>query len=499
MVIPKEKTPPKANNSQAQGKSLNLTGKTLSKQDFNQIGSMDNLMDLIMERNRLNDSLLKEIPFKKLTNLQRLSLADNEISLNENIQLFKGLENVQELNLGGNSIREETLNFESVWSSFKSLKVLKLNGNILRNITNFPASFQILQTFECENCQIDNIAGSIFNQQMKYVERLYLKDNNINSLPEIQAGSLLQLSSVDLTNNSIVELPICSFCSLPNLSVVKLDSNPIQAMAMSAFSDLPKLTTVTMSNTNLTEIPDNAFIKCSKLSYLDVSSSNIEKISPNLPFWNSLTNLLISNNHFCCDCHLKHLRITMLNKTDKAFCSTPKHLKGEILMSLKPDLFVCQDDNIPRLGVSPLAVVFGSITAFMALCALLFTIVYVRKAKAAKKENLLNETPSQRPLPEGCTGEDMFVGGFNFSLLEDDDTFPVEKKPEIIRTESEDVNKDPEIRVIGEHQKSSEVEFAPSGLNTEITPDFYKIAGTEWFEDDDELVLGDPVVLKLKL
>lgn len=84
--------------------------------------------------------------------------------------------------------------------------------------------------------------------------------------------------------------------------------------------------------------------------------------------------------------------------------------------------------------------------------------------------------------------------------MEDDETFPVDKQSKEIQIieERHNAQKGTEITVISERQKNSEGEFSLDGLKTDINPDYYKIAGTDWFEDDDELVLTDPIVLRLK-
>lgn len=390
---------------------LNYTGKTLSKQDLNQIGKMDNLTDLIIENNRFNDTLLKEIPFKKLKNLKRLSLANNRLVLNENIQLFKGLENLMELNLESNLIGEGIMNL-TFWNEFKSLKKIIFNNNNFKIIEMLP-NIKSLKEIHLSNCTIDIIRKEAFTN-VPALEYVHLNMNNISNLPEIEPGSLLNLKYIDLTSNSLKKLETCTFSSLPDLRFIYLDWNPLNEISTPTFSDLPNLYKVSMSNTDLLEIPAFSFVKCSKLQYLDISSSKIERISSELEIWESLINLNISGNNFCCDCHLKHLRTHMISKTDNAFCSTPKSLKGKNLMSLNPDLFVCRKNNRPNLGVSPLAAVFGSVMIVVVVGTLLLTVIYVRrKRQALKNENLLNES-MQRPTLDGYTEDETFEGGFQF-------------------------------------------------------------------------------------
>ena len=171
------------------------------------------------------ENSLPEGVFRGLTNLQSLSIIDDNLSsLPEGI--FRGLTNLQELNLFTN------LNSlpEGIFRGLTNLQWLYLNDNnlnslpegIFRGLTNL----QELNLFTNLNSLPEGIFRGLTNLQW-----LYLNDNNLNSLPEGIFRGLTNLE-LNLAGNNLNSLPEGIFRGLTNLQGVSLQENPLTCVSL---------------------------------------------------------------------------------------------------------------------------------------------------------------------------------------------------------------------------------------------------------------------------
>ena len=240
----------------------------------------------------LENELKEKIVFKGLSTNDFTS---NEFEVNEE-------HSITVLKINSNLIKE----ISSYFNVFTDLRVLKITSRSIERISNdfCPPNLEELALF---SCNISEIPLAIFNcttlkslwisgskiqvisdeiNNLHTLEVLKLNNNNIKKIP--QDLKLPNLTVLDLGCNMLDELPI-TVCKLINLSILKLHVNCLRYLPQEL---------INLKNLQILELYSNFLTKIPKLPpnihYLDLSSNFNLQISNNMEELKELTLLNIT-------------------------------------------------------------------------------------------------------------------------------------------------------------------------------------------------------------
>ena len=166
----------------------------------------------------LNELGLTELPKEigELKNLQRLSLANNQLS--EYPKEIGELKNLQWLSLGNNQLSGLLKEI----GELKNLEGLSLANNQLSEYPKEIGELKNLQWLYLDNNQLSEYPKEI--GELKNLQELYLGNNQLSELPK-EIGELKNLQRLSLANNQLSELPK-EIGELKNLQELYLVNNP---------------------------------------------------------------------------------------------------------------------------------------------------------------------------------------------------------------------------------------------------------------------------------
>ena len=294
------------------------------------------LTDLVSVTNlNLNDNILNKIPLSLVntTNLKVLSLSNNQIPFiaNEFLDLFtQKVTTLESLDLNCNQLLE----LSDLICRFKSLKELKLHGNLLIKLPDLT-HFTGLIALDIGGNQVEEIPNAIFN--MKNLEILNISSNmEIKHLPD-SLVDLKKLNDLNISFTQIEELPP-GFNQMTHLSKLDISSIKIEGIPTEVLT-LTQLTNLSMGSLKISEIPVE--ISCFKnIKYLDLGNNHINIVPTSLLDLINLEYLDLRNNN------LKTIPLD-ISKLDKLI---ELHLEHNQLIALTPG--VGKLGNLRVLNVS---------------------------------------------------------------------------------------------------------------------------------------------------
>jgi hypothetical protein len=288
-------------------KMINFAQNQISKIDdgfFSQIESNVETIDLSENRltnftTKFNFSQLKTLKLDKqesqftidenlfvnsqFSSLISLDLRSNQLKINGSV--FKSLINLKELRLDSNN-----LNFESICSSFGSIKLLEtltLNENSFKEIkTNAYEcfkNFNMLTTLELNKCSLDdkNLMNILLPSNSEETSPLSeslqifeLKNNEFKSIPYTVLVSLKKLISLKITIHeetfTAYESKVDITREFEKLVELDLSGSDIKFIPKNAFSAFKNLRNLILTNSHLTIVDYDAFNKLDKLDYVRI-------------------------------------------------------------------------------------------------------------------------------------------------------------------------------------------------------------------------------------
>ncbi|CAF0933282.1 unnamed protein product, partial [Brachionus calyciflorus] len=200
------------------------------------------------------NNLIKQIDenlFNDTKKLEYITLDENRLeSLPKNI--FKGLENLSELNLFGNNLSEVP---PAVFSELTNLQFLYLTAN-----------------------KISGLDSGTF-ATFKKLKELAFSENQIKHLPSNMLLGLNNLESIFIIKNKLSSLPDNIFKDCKNLKEINLSYNSITKLPESLLDGLSKLVTLNLGHNNIEYIPKEFFNGLYNLEIIDFSKNSIDDIS----------------------------------------------------------------------------------------------------------------------------------------------------------------------------------------------------------------------------
>ncbi|CAF3560078.1 unnamed protein product [Rotaria sordida] len=257
--------------------------------ELNGFNSLNNLRSLHLDQNQLNDNIWFVLK-KYLNNLEILTLSQNNLNILKENFLLK---NLKILDLSSNGIQiiernffENILFIEKLYLQNNEINSLQLTFlTILNNLKELNLDFNRL-TFLPENL-------FQFNNKLIY---LSLQGNDLNYLTNKSFRGLNNLIYLNLARNRLqFHINQQPFQHLNSLEILNLDRNLYLNLSKLTFSGLEtNLIELSLQNCNLTKIYllNNPFDLFTNLQRLKLSSNNLKELPEN--FLKNSVNSLIS-------------------------------------------------------------------------------------------------------------------------------------------------------------------------------------------------------------
>ncbi len=174
-----------------------------------------------------------------------------------------------------------------------NLRTLNLSGNRLISLPDEIGELAHLHILNVACNQLKAIPdGGI--QKLSALDRLYLHENCITSLPE-GLGDLANITELYLQNNRLVRLP-AYMSSLSRLRQFAVNGNEIRALPDS-ICNLPHLTTLNLSKNHMVVLPSDLG-RLIELDNLNISSNRLRTLPKSIEALYKLRRLNIALNRF---------------------------------------------------------------------------------------------------------------------------------------------------------------------------------------------------------
>ncbi|XP_053678640.1 uncharacterized protein LOC128729016 [Anopheles nili] len=177
------------------------------------------------------------------------------------------------------------------------------------------------------------------------LQKIHLKHSHVKYLHREAFKNLKILVEVDLSENEIETLDKQTFAGNNRLRIINLYENPIKKLVAEQFPVLPYLRNIDLHSCQLRYVAETAFSNLDLLEFLDLSKNRLESL-PHHVFnhMKNLKTLILEENWWNCDCHLRDFRNWYLNSSlnrRSLICQRPFALKGLSWEYLETDQFGC--------------------------------------------------------------------------------------------------------------------------------------------------------------
>uniref|UniRef100_A0A7N2M8K4 Disease resistance R13L4/SHOC-2-like LRR domain-containing protein n=1 Tax=Quercus lobata TaxID=97700 RepID=A0A7N2M8K4_QUELO len=246
------------------------------------------------------------------SSLASLSLEDCELRGSPaDLDIF-GLQNLHELNLGGNSLSGE---IPSSFSNIKALSYLDLGWNNLNGPipTLFGNLTKVTKIFLYNNDFTGQIPSSLSN--LKDLNVIDLSNNKFEGSIPVSLGNLTKVTDFMLQYNNFTGHIPSSLSHLKVLNLIDLSYNKFEGSIPVSFGNLTKVTDIMLQYNNFTgQIPSSL----SNLKYLNVIDLSYNKFEGSIPVslgkLTKVTEIMLQYNNFT-----GHIPSSLSNLKDLTF------------------------------------------------------------------------------------------------------------------------------------------------------------------------------------
>lgn len=260
--------------------------------------------------------------FRSMAALTDLSLEENTISIIRD-GAFVGLDNMKELNLSTNSIREIPANTflnrrlrildvshnnlnsirGNALQDLRALVHLNLSMNALTQLDDksFVGLTNLLVLFLSEN-QILNIQPNTF-AHLQSIHRIDLGWNKLKTLSgNIFGAQVLPLQKLFIQKNNIETIQPRTFVSVPNIDFLSLAHNRIRQLDDNLFEPLTNLKKIHLQDNQIAELPKKVFDDISRVNELQIKHNKLSFLPASRSVFSNLEKVAVEGNPWQCAC-----------------------------------------------------------------------------------------------------------------------------------------------------------------------------------------------------
>ncbi|KAG5666390.1 hypothetical protein PVAND_014419 [Polypedilum vanderplanki] len=208
---------------------------------------------LNLEEIFIEESRIQRITIDECKNLQRLTLAYNEIEAIE----------------------------AGTFANNEHLFYIDLRLNRLTRIADDVFAGTVLQNLDLSSNQLASFNPAWLSSILNTLQKLELYENSIISIDQNAFTTLTNLRTLDLGLNPHIILPPNIFKPLVNLDKLFIDSSGLRRIDSQWFSTLTLLTELHLHSNSIRSMPENVFTPLVNLGYLSVRDNLIRVINGN--------------------------------------------------------------------------------------------------------------------------------------------------------------------------------------------------------------------------
>ena len=323
---------------------INLNNNQLQVIPENLFTNMTRLKTLEINYNkltRLNGSLF--------TNLPKLNIIKFELNgiseIGDNV--FQNVPNLETVYFFKNKLTE--IPFKAL-QNVPSLKHLFLGFNKITSVGDLDLQYKWLNLTDIslDTNQISDL--TVFPKFAPNLGQLDLGFNQFSTISPLAWTNLDSLQELNLNGNKMKGLNAGVFSGLKNLDHIYLRNMPeLESIGPRVFTDMKNLRFVDIAvNPKLKQIHEDAF-QDTQITSLYLDHNGLTSLSQKLLPLMTLAHISLDNNTWNCDCNLGWIlnpnivynSSDVKSKIQGLNCSSPAHLKGKSINSLKTSDLVC--------------------------------------------------------------------------------------------------------------------------------------------------------------
>ncbi|TRY87191.1 hypothetical protein DNTS_031721 [Danionella cerebrum] len=307
-----------------------------------ELGCFSNLSSSLLVL-KLNKNRLNSIPPKVFTlpHLQHLDLSRNRVRRIEGL-VFQGLQGLLSLRIQRNGISRL---MDGAFWGLANMEELQLEFNNLTEVSKgWLYGLLSLQRLLLSQNAIVRIRPDAW----EFCQRLTLLDLSWNQMSRLEEASFVGLSVLEqlhIGNNRINFIADGAFRGLVHLQTLDLEFNEISWTIEDMngpFSALDTLRSLFLQGNHIRSVTRKSFSGLDELQQLDLSNNAIMRLN---------------SSSLLCDCQLKWFPAWVAEQdylsTVNSSCAHPLRLKGQNVIAVGPEEFVCHDFPKPEITVHP--------------------------------------------------------------------------------------------------------------------------------------------------
>lgn len=217
---------------------------------------LENLRELNLSGNSIRQLSANTFP---LNRLEILDLCNNDLNIIRG-QAFRELRSLHTLNISNNALNE--LDDQTFFGLIK-LKILLLKDNHILNIQ--PNTFALLASIlriDLSSNALQNLNGNIFGDELQTIlplQKLFIHKNSIGTVQPRAFVSVPHVDFLSLANNRIIALDENIFEPLVKLKKLQLQNNKIELIPQKAFEDISRVHELQIKHNRLSFLPHTQY------------------------------------------------------------------------------------------------------------------------------------------------------------------------------------------------------------------------------------------------
>ncbi|XP_072160432.1 uncharacterized protein [Bemisia tabaci] len=294
-----------------------------------------------------NFTVIKPDAFALLKNLRKLILDGNNISAIRAFA-FRGVPRLEELYINNTNLSALS---PFSFAGLLGLRNLYLTNNLITSVgRNAFAGTSNIETINLSSNPLVRINSSAFSG-LRHVRYLILPSGIKYIEPEAFAGmdtiGLIKLPYMDLSS-----LRANTFHGLSNVYAITIQDSDLGVIQPRAFANLSFVGLISLSNNKIDSIRELAILDSQNIDAVKLEGNHILDVpQPHLIVLDVMKEVVVSKNHFPCDCRIHWLLASPLvagNLTlflQENFCISPLEFNGKPMSSLDlQSIGGCNDD-----------------------------------------------------------------------------------------------------------------------------------------------------------